>query len=101
MKTSTTVLLALMVVFSCLAAQAQETSPLASEAMFIEPEGNWIAPHASVQCAANTGAALSTDSLLLGWGAGWCYSDCSRCDTSQRCYDGSPCTSIPLCFVAK
>jgi hypothetical protein len=31
------------------------------------------------------------------WGYGWCYSDCSRCETYWDCPFMEACTSIPLC----
>ncbi|HWN43924.1 MAG TPA: hypothetical protein VNW71_17000 [Thermoanaerobaculia bacterium] len=91
MKRNIAVLLGVLVVASCLAVQAEVSSgtvaagPLES----FEP----VPP----SCETGAQAALPAN-FQTTWAWGYCYSDCSRCDTNLGwCADGSACTTIKLC----
>lgn len=49
-------------------------------------------------CEAAAAAAESVPEVSpAGWYYGYCYTDCSRCETRWDCPLHEQCTSIPLC----
>ncbi|MFP2905495.1 hypothetical protein ACLESD_10625 [Pyxidicoccus sp. 3LFB2] len=76
--------------------------PLTTNAADAEPEASTAGLCASASEEVSQDATQATQTEGTALRAGYCYFDCSRCETDQDCRNRGAgyCTSIPLCVQA-